>query len=71
MLDLTRYYYNVHLTEIDFDVKIERFDSAFWILDTTQMAEEFVRLQTEYPDITPIYTENVVQIGRASCRERV
>lgn len=54
---------HANLTEIDFDVKIERFDSAFWILDTTQMAEEFVRLQTEYPDITPIYTENVVQFG--------
>ena len=51
------------LTDIDFDIKIERFDSAFWSLDTTQIAEEFTRLATQYPDITPIYTENVVQFG--------
>ena len=51
------------LTGIDFEVKIERFDSAFWTLDTTKVAEEFQRLMVEYPDITPIYTENVVRFG--------
>lgn len=51
------------LTGIDFEVKIERFDSAFWTLDTTKVAEEFQRLMIEYPAITPIYTKNVVRFG--------
>ncbi|MBR4154699.1 MAG: hypothetical protein IKT96_05055, partial [Paludibacteraceae bacterium] len=45
------------------DIKIERFDSLFWGLDTTRLAEEFAKLQAEHPNITPIYTENVVQFG--------
>ena len=51
------------LSGIDFDIKIERFDSAFWGLDTTRVAEEFARLVAEHPNITPIYTENVVRFG--------
>ena len=51
------------LSGINFDIKIERFDKAFWELDTTQMAQEFARLSSQYPDITPIYTENVVRFG--------
>ncbi len=51
------------LTGIEFDIEIERFDSAFWSLDTMQLADEFARLSTQCPDITPIYTENVVQFG--------
>ena len=51
------------LTGIDFDVKIERFDKEFWNLDTTKIAEEFSRLKAKYPDITPIYTQNVLQFG--------
>lgn len=52
-----------NLSGINFDIKIERFDSAFWTLDTMQMAEEFIRLNNKYPGITPIYTENVVRFG--------
>ena len=51
------------LTGIECDIKIERFDSLFWGLDTTRLAEEFTKLQAEHPNITPIYTENVVQFG--------
>lgn len=51
------------LTGIDFEIKIERFDSAFWVMDTANVAEEFIALQTQYPDITPIYTEKVVRFG--------
>ena len=51
------------LTGIDFNIKIQRFDSAFWTLDTTQVATEFKRLQVQYPDITPIYTEKVIRFG--------
>lgn len=51
------------LAGIDFDIKIERFDSAFWVMDTTKVAEEFAKLQEKYPDITPIYTKNVIQFG--------
>ena len=51
------------LSGIDFDIKIERFDSIFWSLDTTQIAQEFAQLSSQHPDITPIYTENVVRFG--------
>ena len=51
------------LSNINFDIKIERFDSAFWTLDTTQITQEFKRLTTIYPDITPIYTNNVIRFG--------
>ena len=51
------------LTGIEFDIKIERFDSAFWTLDTMRVEEEFARLKAEQPDITPIYTETVVRFG--------
>ena len=51
------------LSGINFNIKIERFDKAFWSLDTTQMAQEFARLSSQYPDITPIYTEKVVRFG--------
>ena len=51
------------MTGIECDIKIERFDSLFWGLDTTRLAEEFAKLQAEHPNITPIYTENVVQFG--------
>lgn len=51
------------LTGIEFDIKIERFDSAFWTLDTMLIGDEFARLTAQYPDITPIYTENVIQFG--------
>ena len=51
------------LTGIECDIKIERFDSLFWGLDTTRLVEEFAKLQAEHPNITPIYTENVVQFG--------
>ena len=51
------------LTGIECDIKIDRFDSLFWGLDTTRLVEEFAKLQAEHPNITPIYTENVVQFG--------
>lgn len=51
------------LSGIDFNIKIERFDSAFWSLDTTNIAEEFSLLKNKFPEITPIYTENIVRFG--------
>ena len=39
------------LTGIECDIKIERFDSLFWGLDTTRLAEEFAKLQAEHPNI--------------------
>ena len=34
------------LTGIDFNIKINRFDSAFWMLDTTDIASEFTNIYT-------------------------
>lgn len=44
-------------------LKIERFDSAFWQLDSTRLTEEFLRLDSLYPDMTPIYMERVMLMG--------
>lgn len=51
------------LTGIDFNVKIERFDSAFWTLDTTDLPSEFHRLSREYPEITEIYLQQIIRFG--------
>ena len=54
---------SANLAGIECDIKIERFDRLFWSLDTTRLAEEFAKLNAEHPEITPIYTENVVRFG--------
>lgn len=48
---------------IDINIKIERFDSAFWCLDTANLSAAFTKLDSLYPEITPIYLENVVSFG--------
>lgn len=48
------------------EVKIARFDSAFWTLDTTDLARSFDMLDTQYPDLTPIFLENIVHFGAAA-----
>ena len=63
LISCKREKHRADLTGIECDIKIERFDSLFWGLDTTRLAEEFAKLQAEHPNITPIYTENVVQFG--------
>ena len=51
------------LRGIDFEVNIERFDSAYWTIDTTNIAAGMQSLAQKYPDITPIYLERVVGFG--------
>lgn len=51
------------LTGIDFDVTIERFDSAFWTLDTTSLENEFHTLNENYPGITEAYLQQVIRFG--------
>lgn len=45
------------------DLRIERFDSAFWQLDSTRLSAEFLRLDTLYPGMTRIYMQNVMLMG--------
>lgn len=54
---------HANLSGINFDIKIERFDSAFWNIDTTNIVDEFNKMQTLYPDILPIYTEKIILFG--------
>ena len=51
------------LTGIDFDVTIERFDSAFWTMDTTNLEGEFHKLKTNFPEITETYLQQVIRFG--------
>ncbi len=51
------------LTGIDFNVEVMRFDSAFWRLDTTDLALAFEKLATDYPNITYDYLTRVVNFG--------
>lgn len=51
------------LSGIDFNVRIERFDSAFWNIDTVDVAAGMKKLETLYPGITEVYLENVVRFG--------
>lgn len=53
------------LTGIDFDIKIVRFDSALWYLDTADIAASFHNLEAQYPDFTNIYLDNVITFGTA------
>lgn len=51
------------LDGIDLTVKIERFDSAFWNIDTTDIAGGISEVHKKYPGITDVYLENVVRFG--------
>ncbi|MGM9805159.1 MAG: hypothetical protein ACI3Z7_01840 [Candidatus Aphodosoma sp.] len=51
------------LRGLDFDVRIERFDSAFWSIDTTDAAAGMKWLASQYPGITEVYLENVIRFG--------
>ena len=51
------------IDDIDLNVTIERFDSALWTMDRHNLAEAVVRLDSAFPDITPVYLEHVVEFG--------
>ncbi len=51
------------ISGIDLEIHIARFDSAFWMLDTTNLPAAFADLNGQYPDITPIYLEHILRFG--------
>lgn len=53
------------LNGIDLEISIERFDSAFWTIDTANIANSFAQLNRQYPNITPIYLEHVLRFGHS------
>lgn len=54
---------NVDISHIDLTVKIQRFDSAFWAIDTNDIASGMARLANDYPGITDVYLRKVVTFG--------
>lgn len=42
------------------DLQTNRFDEDFFSLDTNQLNESLSRLQTEYPELLPVFLENVI-----------
>lgn len=50
---------------IDLNVKIERFDSAFWNIDTADIPTGMKRVAATYPGITDVYLQNVVNFGHS------
>ena len=51
------------LTGIDFNVEVGRFDKDFWQIDTVNIAQGVMILDSLYPEMTDIYLERVVMFG--------
>ncbi|MCQ2329801.1 MAG: hypothetical protein MJZ93_04510 [Paludibacteraceae bacterium] len=48
----------------DIDFHITRFDSIFWNIDTSDVCNEFIKLDSMYPEMAQIYIENVMLMGK-------
>lgn len=48
----------------DIDFHITRFDSIFWNIDTSDVCNEFARLDSTYPEMARIYIERVMLMGK-------
>lgn len=53
------------ISEMDMDFHIERFDSSFWFLDTTNLQQSMTLLTAQYPEMGKIYIEYVMRMGSA------
>ena len=53
------------------EFSIGRFDSSFWNIDSTRVAEELLRLDKEYPEMARIYMEKVMLMGSIDSAEAV
>lgn len=53
-------------SDIELEVKIGRFDRDFWQLDSNNLQSDLLRLQTQYPELLPIYLERIVEFGKVT-----
>jgi len=53
------------ITGMDMDFHIERFDSAFWNIDTVDTKQSMTLFAARYPELAPIYIERVMLMGPA------
>ena len=51
------------VSTIKVEVKVKRFDEAFFKLDTNNLQQSLVQLQTEYPQFLPLFISNVLGLG--------
>lgn len=50
------------ISGIKVDLKVDRFDEAFFSIDTTNMEQGLTKLHQQYPDFLPFYLQNIVGI---------
>ena len=58
-----------NLKGIDFNMELGRFDKAFWNLDTVQIDAALEELSIQFPGMTDIYLERVLQFGSKDSAE--
>jgi len=51
------------ISGMDMDFHIQRFDSSFWFLDTTNLQQSMTLLNAQYPEMGKIYVEYVMRMG--------
>lgn len=52
------------ISGMDIDFHIERFDSAYWFMDTANLKHSMTLLAVQYPEMGKIYMEYVMMCGR-------
>jgi hypothetical protein len=54
------------ISNITVNLELKRFDEAFFRLDTTNLQNSILQLQTEYPQFLPLFVGNVLGLGPLS-----
>jgi hypothetical protein len=54
------------ISEIDVDVKIERFDREFFAIDTNQVLNDLNQVNKNYPVLTPLFLQNILGLDSGS-----
>lgn len=52
------------ISDMDMEFHIQRFDSAFWNIDTTNTEESMMLLAAKYPELAQLYVEKIMLMGR-------
>ena len=57
------------ISGIDLEIRIGRFDQRFWTLDTNDLPRSVAALKADFPGMTEIYLQHVVQFGHPDSAE--
>ncbi len=59
----TKHNRKADISNIDLDIKIERFDIDFWKIDTNNIKTDAAEFMAKYPEMGRIYLQNVLMFG--------